>query len=99
MWTFGDGDQSVEVNPLKIYPEAGIYEVNLTVSNRYGQTTCTQQVTVGESEGGDAPRADFAWSVEGLIVFLEDQSLGQIDSRLLSAFPTIGWWVREINSA
>ena len=81
LWTFGDGDVSVEQSPLKIYSEAGVYEVSLTVGNRYGQSTRTQQVTVGEPDGGDAPRADFGWSVEGLIVMLEDRSLGQIDSR------------------
>ncbi|WP_277749817.1 PKD domain-containing protein [Methanoculleus taiwanensis] len=37
LWQFGDGSSSVEQNPVHTYAKQGIYAVNLTVSDAYGQ--------------------------------------------------------------
>ncbi len=48
-WDFGDGVTSAERNPDHTYATAGIYTVNLTVSNSYGSNSCikTDYITVG----------------------------------------------------
>lgn len=48
-WDFGDGNTSNEQNPSYIYPEAGTYNVVLTVTNCNGSDTSTPlEVTVQE---------------------------------------------------
>jgi gliding motility-associated-like protein len=34
-WTFGDGDSSVEINPIHSFLQSGIYDVQLTISPKY----------------------------------------------------------------
>ena len=46
-WTFGDNQSSTETEPNHIYPESGIYEVCLTVSNDFGSDTFCKEVEVG----------------------------------------------------
>ncbi|WP_292369866.1 PGF-pre-PGF domain-containing protein [Methanoregula sp. UBA64] len=41
-WTFGDGNTSVEENPVHTYAAAGNYTVNLTAANSAGTTTATK---------------------------------------------------------
>ncbi|OPX66244.1 MAG: PKD domain protein [Methanoregulaceae archaeon PtaB.Bin056] len=55
-WDFGDGNTSNDQNPVHTYESAGIYTVNLTVSNSYG----TDSIEVPECiTAGEAPHADF----------------------------------------
>jgi PKD repeat protein len=41
-WDFGDGYTSTEQNPSHTYSREGIYTVELTVSNEYGEDTKTR---------------------------------------------------------
>ena len=45
-WNFGDGTSSIFMNPSKTYSEAGIYNVKLTATNKYGSTDKTIQIEV-----------------------------------------------------
>jgi len=42
LWTFGDGDQSTDINPTHIYSSAGSYQVSLFVTDSLG---CTNTIT------------------------------------------------------
>lgn len=42
-WDFGDGNSSVEQNPVHVYPAPGTYEVTLTINN--ADSTCIDQHT------------------------------------------------------
>ncbi|MBP7143824.1 MAG: PKD domain-containing protein, partial [Methanoculleus sp.] len=57
-WNFGDGATSAEQNPVHTYTAAGVYTVNLTVTNDFGSDTevKTNYITVTEP---DTPVADF----------------------------------------
>ncbi|MBP2134261.1 beta propeller repeat protein [Methanomicrobium sp. W14] len=46
MWSFGDGKTSDEKNPVHVYETPGIYDVSLTVSNRYAEDTYAQKGVV-----------------------------------------------------
>lgn len=46
-WNFGDGQSSIEEDPVHTYATAGIYDVTLTVSNRCGSDSITKQVKAG----------------------------------------------------
>ncbi len=46
LWLFGDGTASSEADPVYEYPGAGIYEVQLIVSNSCGRDTASQQIEV-----------------------------------------------------
>ncbi len=45
-WDFGDGASSTEQNPMHTYVTAGIYTVNLTVSNANGVNSKSATITV-----------------------------------------------------
>ncbi len=46
MWTFGDGTQSTEIDPVHTYAAAGTYTVTLVVTNTCGTAEEVQTVTV-----------------------------------------------------
>lgn len=46
-WDFGDGTVSADTSPVHTFPQAGTYNVCLTVSNPYGIDTYCREVTVG----------------------------------------------------
>lgn len=46
LWSFGDGNQSSEENPIHIYSVAGQYEVVLLLTNQCGQDSVKQQINV-----------------------------------------------------
>ncbi len=55
-WDFGDGNTSNDQNPMHTYGSAGIYTVNLTVSNSFG----TSSIEIPECiTTGEYPHADF----------------------------------------
>jgi hypothetical protein len=41
-WDFGDGNSSVEQDPVHVYPLDGIYNVCLTITTNYPDSTCTK---------------------------------------------------------
>ncbi len=49
LWDFVDETSSIEQNPTHTYFSAGIYNVNLTVSNADGTTSITTTITVLEN--------------------------------------------------
>ena len=56
-WDFGDGTNSTEPNPTHVYSTAGIYTVNLTVSNANGTYSKTAAINVQDessSSGGSS---------------------------------------------
>lgn len=46
LWTFGDGDTSIEQNPIHTYTNTGTYEACLTISNACGTDQQCQAVVV-----------------------------------------------------
>ncbi len=75
-WDFGDGNSSIEENPIYTYDEPGNYTVILTATNVCGTTTLSQQVEVM----GAQPVAGFNSSaINGCLPFTvtyEDTSTG-----------------------
>ena len=56
LWDFSDGESSVKTNPQHVYKVAGVYDVKLTATTKYGYTnSSTQQVTVFQN-----PEAEFS---------------------------------------
>jgi len=54
-WDFGDGNSSTETNPSHVYHESGNYNVQLTVSNNFGENFISKTITVNL---GDAPQTE-----------------------------------------
>jgi beta propeller repeat protein len=50
-WDFGDGATSVEQNPVHIYSIPGIYTVNLSVSNIFGESSVQSQGLITVMDG------------------------------------------------
>jgi choice-of-anchor B domain-containing protein len=48
-WDFGDGESSIEINPVHTYNEAGEYIVRLISFNECGPDTVTQTLTVSST--------------------------------------------------
>ena len=81
-WTFGDGGNSTEKNPVHTYNEAGLYSVKLTVSNANGNNALTKTgyIAVVSNVLNNTPVSKFSASpVSGktpLTVSFTDQSTG-----------------------
>jgi gliding motility-associated-like protein len=57
LWEFGDGETSTEVSPSHLYPNPGIYDVTLTVTNSTG---CINTLSINDIvEVYEVPVADF----------------------------------------
>ena len=59
-WTFGDGQTSVETNPVHTYLADGVYTVTLISSGVCGNDTSTAQVTIQTP-----PQAAYSYQVSG----------------------------------
>lgn len=46
IWNFGDGNSSMQFNPVHVYAQEGVYTVTLTAFNECGQGTASQEVTI-----------------------------------------------------
>ncbi|MBN2682457.1 MAG: PKD domain-containing protein [Bacteroidales bacterium] len=78
MWTFGDGTNSSEQNPIHAYSNSGIYSVSLVVTTAQGCIdTISENLQVYER-----PQAGFIYSAEEFLVEetieFTDQSTGAI---------------------
>src|SRR5690606_36184360 len=62
-WEFGDGTTSTDKNPIHTYSTAGIYTVNLTVSNENGSDSKSATINVLELTPSVPPVADFTTNV------------------------------------
>ena len=54
-WDFGDGNTSIEQNPIHSYDEVGDYNVTLKVSNSYGENEATKENLVSVGSGEEFP--------------------------------------------
>jgi PKD repeat protein len=76
-WSFGDGTNSTEQNPIHVYSAAGKYTVSLTAANTYGENTTTKVDYISVYEP-IPPVADFMANVtsgyEPLAVAFNDTS-------------------------
>ena len=69
-WSYGDGGFSPDASPTYTFPEAGIYEVCLTVVNGCGGVTSCESILVGCS----TPEAAFLATVNELDIAFIDTS-------------------------
>ena len=46
-WFFGDGESSMELNPVYVYTEPGVYDISLIAENECGEATIVQQIQIG----------------------------------------------------
>lgn len=74
-WDFGDGQTSVDQNPVHIYGVPNIYTVTLTVTNADGLTGQMQR-DVEIVQQAEAPVAEFTYTVDGTVVTFTDTSTG-----------------------
>ena len=74
-WNFGDGGTSAENNPAHNYSAAGNYTVNMTVTNKNGMDSKTQEIIVQGEPGQEKvlPVADFSSNVASGYVPLDVQ--------------------------
>ena len=49
-WDFGDGNTSIERNPIHTYQEDGEYVVTHTVTNDFGEASIEQTVSLGDTQ-------------------------------------------------
>ena len=79
-WTFGDGSNSTDKNPVHIYNKSGLYSVTLTASNANGSNALTKTGYIAVSSVLATPVTNFsASSTSGsvpLTVSFTDQSTG-----------------------
>ena len=59
LWDFGDGNTSNQKNPFHLYPSEGIYNVSLSVNDKYG---CSSYVSKSAYVRIGNPKADFSVS-------------------------------------
>jgi PKD repeat protein len=78
-WDFGDGEYSVEQDPLHAYAGTGTYTVTLTASNADGQDTVTKTdyITVGVAGAADFSATPTSGNAP-LMVDFTDLSTGDI---------------------
>ena len=80
IWTFegGNPSTSTEENPRVIYETPGTYPVKLKVINPCGEDSTTINITVNEAQTGEAPVAEFSYTIsqqeEGFSVQFNDLS-------------------------
>ena len=82
LWNFGDGTTSTEENPTHLYPEAGLYEVSLEVTNECGMRQAKLMLTIETIEPTALFTADTQEGCADLTVFFTNESLGNPTSYL-----------------
>jgi S-formylglutathione hydrolase len=64
-WDFGDGNTTSEKNPVHIYYESGVFNVELTVSNKNGSDRASGSVTINVLPGQLIDTVVYSPSLEG----------------------------------
>jgi len=83
-WDFGDGNTSTKEDPCHVYVSPGSYQVNLTVSDAYSESSCTGSslISVNKPPKPDASfHANVTSGVAPLTVGFTDTSTGDITGR------------------
>ena len=79
-WTFGDGNNSTEKNPVHAYNKSGLYSVTLTASNENGSNALTKSSYIAVSSVLNTPVSNFSASPTSgkvpLTVSFTDESTG-----------------------
>ncbi|MGV8076726.1 MAG: PKD domain-containing protein [Methanosarcina sp.] len=79
-WTFGDGNNSTEKNPVHVYNKSGLYSVTLTASNENGSNALTKSSYIAVSSVLNTPVSKFSASPTSgkvpLTVNFTDESAG-----------------------
>ncbi|MGB9941312.1 PKD domain-containing protein [Methanosarcina sp.] len=79
-WTFGDGSNSIDKNPVHTYNKSGLYSVTLTAGNANGSNALTKTGYIAVSSVLNIPVASFSASPTSgstpLNVSFTDQSTG-----------------------
>jgi YVTN family beta-propeller protein len=79
-WSFGDGNDSADKNPVHTYNKSGLYSVKLTASNEKGSNTLTKSSYIAVSSALNTPVSKFSASPASgkvpLTVSFTDQSTG-----------------------
>jgi len=83
LWSFGDGNTSIEDNPNHTYAEPGVYTVRLTIQDNAGHVrTVTKNAFVNVTKPVPAPLAQFSCNkTEGSVpctIRCTDQSYGEV---------------------
>ncbi len=88
LWSFGDGNSSIEQNPLNVYAAPGTYTVSLTATNIAGSNTTVKTAFITVTAAAVVPVAEFSATPTGgvapLTVIFSDESLNAPDSWLWS---------------
>lgn len=80
-WIFGDGQSSIEKNPIHTYWAEGDYTVSLTASNEYGSTTASKDYFIHVMPPLKSKfSADPSSGIAPLVVRFSDLSTGNPDS-------------------
>jgi len=66
-WDFGDGTNSIELNPTKTYNVGGTYTVTLTATGEGGTASSSKQVLIQQSTQSQLPTANFTFSGGGCV--------------------------------
>lgn len=82
LWNFGDGMTSTEATVIHVYPTAGSYNVNLTVTN-YDNLTATADAAITVSAGVPTGTLPTPWVSQDLLTLL-----GRPGSSNLATFGT-----------
>ena len=69
-WDFGDGDGSINTNPVHTYSNEGEYNVILTVYNTCGEDSCNAEISIYL-----LPVADFDFEISEFLVHFQNLSL------------------------
>jgi PKD repeat protein len=82
MWDFGDGEISLEQNPVHVFPEEGLYFVTLTITSGDCMDAKTRHIHVGN--GGMPPQnchaMFFPEYISDMTIAFLDMSMGDIES-------------------
>jgi PKD repeat protein len=76
LWDFGDGTTSTAANPLHIYSDAGLYNVNLTVTNICSQDSVSTVVLVVFEKPTSGFSSNVISGCAPLQIQFQDQSAG-----------------------
>ncbi|WP_164913772.1 PKD domain-containing protein, partial [Methanoculleus taiwanensis] len=79
-WQFGDGTNSTEQNPLKVYTTAGSYSISLNATNAQGSSSTVEDNYITVTDGQTPPVATFSGAPTNgtapLVVQFTDLSTG-----------------------